>query len=91
MVLEPQKDIDVVAEAADGQQAVTQARTQRPDVILMDVRMPGIDGVKATRTVIDEGLTPDLGGNGTQRRAQILCQRLERPVRVQVAGVVAVA
>lgn len=60
-MLEPQKDIDVVAEAADGQEAVIQARAQRPDVILMDVRMPGIDGVEATRIVINEGLTTESG------------------------------
>jgi DNA-binding NarL/FixJ family response regulator len=57
MLLKPEEDIDVVAEAVDGQDAVTQARDQRPDVMLMDVRMPGIDGVTAIRTVIDESLT----------------------------------
>ncbi|MGH3550244.1 MAG: response regulator [Pseudonocardiaceae bacterium] len=50
-------DIAVVAEAVDGQDALTQARAHRPDIILMDVRMPGTDGLTATRAVIDEGLT----------------------------------
>ncbi|MDQ3760623.1 MAG: response regulator transcription factor [Actinomycetota bacterium] len=57
MLLKPQEDIDIVAEAVDGQDAVTQARAKRPDVILMDVRMPGVDGVAATRAVVDEKLT----------------------------------
>ncbi|MGH3799329.1 MAG: response regulator [Pseudonocardiaceae bacterium] len=61
MLLSAEQDIAVIAEAADGQDALTQARAQRPDVILMDVRMPGTDGVEATRAVIDEGLTAQNG------------------------------
>ncbi|MGH3885783.1 MAG: response regulator [Pseudonocardiaceae bacterium] len=61
MLVNTEEDIAVVAEAADGQDALTQARAQRPDVILMDVRMPGTDGVVATRAVIDEGLTAQSG------------------------------
>ncbi len=61
MLVNVEEDIAVVAEAADGQDALTQARAQRPDVILMDVRMPGTDGVEATRAVIDEGLTAHSG------------------------------
>jgi DNA-binding NarL/FixJ family response regulator len=57
MLVNAEEDITVVAEAADGQEALTQARAQRPNVILMDVRMPGTDGVEATRAVIEEGLT----------------------------------
>ncbi len=53
------QDMSVVADAANGQDALTKARAERPDVILMDVRMPGIDGVEATRAVIKEGLTTD--------------------------------
>jgi DNA-binding NarL/FixJ family response regulator len=56
-----EEDIAVVAEAVDGEDALTQARAHRPDVILMDVRMPGTDGVTATRAVIDEGLTTQTG------------------------------
>ncbi|MGH8934254.1 MAG: response regulator [Egibacteraceae bacterium] len=61
MLLKNEEDIEVVAEAVDGQDALTQARAQRPDVILMDVRMPGTDGVAATRTVVEEGLTAQSG------------------------------
>ncbi len=50
-LLERDPDITVVAEAADGLQAVALAAAERPDVVLMDVRMPGIDGVQATGRV----------------------------------------
>ncbi|WP_232676890.1 response regulator transcription factor [Nocardioides sp. R-C-SC26] len=49
-------DIEVVGEAADGAQAVDVARTTRPDVVLMDLQMPGVDGVSATRQIVAEGL-----------------------------------
>jgi DNA-binding NarL/FixJ family response regulator len=60
-LLKNEEDIEIVAEVVDGRNAIDQARTQRPDVILMDVRMPGIDGVNATRTVVEEGLTAQNG------------------------------
>ncbi|MFF7472810.1 response regulator [Streptomyces sp. NPDC008092] len=44
-------DLEVVAEAADGQQAVDLARTHRPDIVLMDIRMPGTDGLAATAAI----------------------------------------
>ncbi|MET7937505.1 response regulator transcription factor [Streptomyces sp. NPDC005322] len=49
MILEPAEDIDVVAEAGDGKEAMTALAAHRPDVVLMDVRMPGMDGLAALK------------------------------------------
>jgi len=59
MLIGSADDLEVVGEAGDGDQAVTLARTLRPDVVLMDIRMPGTDGLTASRTITSD---PDLPG-----------------------------
>jgi DNA-binding NarL/FixJ family response regulator len=63
MILDAREDMEVVGEAADGDEAVALAAEREPDVVLMDVRMPGADGIEATRRIV---------GSGTSARIIIL-------------------
>ena len=60
MILSAEPDLQVVGEAGDGATAVELARRLRPDVVLMDIRMPGMDGIQATRALAGPGVEDPL-------------------------------
>ena len=72
MILESRDDLEVVGEAADGAEAIRVAAETRPDVVLMDVRMPGVDGVSATARIAD--------GTGAPKVIILTTYDLEEPL-----------
>jgi DNA-binding NarL/FixJ family response regulator len=81
MLVESEPDMAVVGEAADGEQAVAAARAERPDVVLMDIRMPGTDGIAATREI-----TGDPALSGTAVLVLTTFEADEYVVRAILAG-----
>jgi DNA-binding NarL/FixJ family response regulator len=59
MVFDTEDDLEIVGEAGDGVEAVATTRETRPDVVIMDVRMPRLDGLAATRRILDDPATAD--------------------------------
>ncbi|MCZ7666228.1 MAG: response regulator transcription factor [Chloroflexi bacterium] len=61
MLLDAQPDMEIIAEAESGAEAVAKVKEHQPDIVLMDVEMPGMNGIEATRLIKEDG------GNGRSR------------------------
>jgi len=88
-VLEHEPDIEVVAEAKDGREAVELARTTSPDLIVMDIGMPGIDGIEATRRILTDNPAVKVVALSTYSDKRIAQQMIEAGAKgyvVKAAG-----
>ena len=79
MILDAEEDIEVAGEAGDGGEAVTEALRLNPDVILMDVRMPRVDGIEATRRLLaTDGVETSTSTTRSERARAGFCSRTSR-------------
>ena len=72
MILQDEPDIEVVGEAADGQAAIAAVERERPDVVVMDIRMPVLDGVEATRRIVGAGSAGGAAGSEPRTPPRVL-------------------
>ena len=67
-ILSTEDDLEVVAEVEDGAEALATAQSVQPDVVLMDIRMPGVDGITATKQLISRGRSRSEGADADDLR-----------------------